>query len=82
MATSEASRNPEKRVRGLQNPAPAIDFADYQGTYTGIGVYGRQWQITPVFAGWRLEFQDPGDEAATYAGTHATLTHAKTEAGR
>jgi hypothetical protein len=29
-----------------------------------------------------LEFRDPGDATATYAGTHATLVAAKNEADR
>ena len=59
-----------------------IDFSDYQGTHSGRGENNRMWRITACYTGWRLEFRDPGDVTATYAGTHATLAAAKNEADR
>lgn len=65
-----------------EKASPGVDFSDYDGTYSGIGLKGRRWRITQTFTGWRLEFRDPGDVTATYAGTHATVALAKREAGR
>jgi hypothetical protein len=59
-----------------------IHFQDHEGTYTGRGSSHRQWRITTCPTGWRLEFRDPGDLVSTYAGTHASLSAAKTEASR
>jgi hypothetical protein len=39
-------------------------------------------RLAPAGAGWHLEFRDPLDVLATFAGTHATLTMAMTEADR
>lgn len=60
----------------------AIDFHCHDGTYSGTGRNARQWRITACFTGWRLEFRDPGDATSTYAGTHASLAAARTEADR
>lgn len=68
--------------QGSWRATPVIDFSNYEGTYSGIGTNGRQWRITPTFIGWRLEFRDSGDLAATYAGTHATVALAQMEAAR
>ena len=59
-----------------------IEFAFAEGTYTGVGDTGRQWRITRALVGWQLEFRDPGDQTATYAGTHVSVFAAQTEAGR
>ena len=59
-----------------------IEFSFHEGTYTGVGRDGRRWRITRAVVGWRLEFRDPGDRASTYAGTHASVFAAQTEAGR
>lgn len=57
-----------------------IEFHNYDGTYSGLGAHARMWRITPSLTGWRLEFRDPGDKDATYAGTHRTLVAAQKEA--
>lgn len=59
-----------------------IEFSFHDGTYTGTGPGGREWRITRALVGWQLEFRDPGDQAATYAGTHASVFAAQTEAGQ
>jgi hypothetical protein len=59
-----------------------IDFTNYDGSYSGAGRGQRMWRILPTLTGWRLEFRDPGDRAATYAGTFGTLHAAKREAAR
>jgi hypothetical protein len=59
-----------------------IPFSDYRGTYSGIGPDQRMWRITRISTGWRLEFRDPGDVAATYAGTFSTVLEAQNEASR
>ena len=59
-----------------------IQFHEQQGTYSGVGTHGRRWRISQTSTGWRLEFSDPGDVAATYAGTHVSVTAAKDEASR
>jgi hypothetical protein len=75
-------RRPTERSSAAE-PAGAIDFrTDEDGTYRGTDAGDRRWEITPVFTGWRLEFRDPGDATATYAGTHTTLEAAKAEAAR
>ena len=61
---------------------PVIEFRDYEGTYSAVGVNGRLWRITRASTGFRLEFRDPGDVTATYAGTHATVARAQMEAAR
>jgi hypothetical protein len=62
--------------------ATRIIFREEGGAHTGTGRRGRRWRITSCYAGWRLEFRDPGDQADTYAGTHGTLEAAMVEAGR
>jgi hypothetical protein len=59
-----------------------VQFAEDHGTYTGTGRGGRRWRISPVFTGWRLEFRDEGDMAATYAGVHRSVEAAQAEAAR
>lgn len=59
-----------------------VVFSNHEGVYSGLGVNGRRWRITPTLTGWRLEFRDPGDEDPTYAGTHATVAQAQREAAR
>lgn len=59
-----------------------IQFVEDNGIYTGTGPGGRCWKITPVFTGWRLEFRDPGDTTATYAGVHRSVEAAQTEASK
>ncbi len=63
-------------------PAQMIEFTFHKGTYTGTGQAGRQWRITRAVVGWHMEFNDPGDVSATYAGTYATIFAAQTEAGQ
>jgi hypothetical protein len=63
--------------------ADAIEFRnDEHGTYSGVSEGDRQWRILPIVTGWRLEFRDPGDQEATYAGSHRTLHAARSEAAR
>jgi hypothetical protein len=57
-----------------------IEFADRSGSYVGTDRGGRSWRISATSTGWRLDFRDPGDEAPTYAGTHASLWAAQREA--
>lgn len=61
---------------------PVVDFVEKLGVYTGVDRGGRTWLVTRCFTGWRLEFQDAGDLAPTYAGIHATLDAAQQEASR
>ena len=58
-----------------------VEFHEDAGVFTGTA-RGRQWRITQSRTGWRLEFRDKGDTKSTYAGNHATLMNAMTEAGR
>jgi len=55
----------------------AVVFTDVCGTLSGTGRADRRWQIFPVRTGWRLEFRDPGDGIAIYAGTYATASAAQ-----
>jgi len=59
-----------------------IEFVFREDAYTATGRAGRRWRITRRPVGWQLEFRDPGDKTFTYAGTHATVFAAQTEAGR
>lgn len=59
-----------------------IEFTEERGGFTGTGKDGREWRITRTVTGWRLEFRDHGDTVATYAGVHASLSAARTEACR
>ncbi len=77
MKAREAARILDRRDKG--NGAE-IRFLEHEGAHAGMGRAGRQWRITPSLTGWRLEFQDPGDEKPTYAGTHPSVAAAKTEA--
>ena len=79
--TAELWRKPTKSTPGASRPG-GIDFHETDGTYAGTGAGDRHWQISEVFTGWRLEFWDPGDAGATYAGTHTTLEAAQAEAAR
>ena len=77
-----AQRVPRWRP-GTKSPAAevtAVVFTEDDGTLTGTGYADRRWQIFPVRTGWRLEFRDPGDGIATYAGTYSTVPEAKREA--
>ena len=53
-----------------------VVFQEQDGVINGIGVWGRRWRIVKTVSGWRLEFSDVGDMAATYAGTHPSLQSA------
>jgi hypothetical protein len=61
---------------------PTIRFVNYHETYSGTSGGGRRWVITATLTGWRLEFRDPGDVRATYAGTHPSVRAAQREASR
>jgi len=58
----------------------SIDFRETDGALTGSDTFGREWRIRRTFTGWRLEFTDPGDNAPTNAGVHATVAAAQAEA--
>ena len=60
----------------------SVVFREYDGVMVGIGERGRRWRVFETMTGWRLEFRDVGDEAATYAGTHRSLEAAMEEAAR
>jgi len=60
----------------------SIEFAEHLGVYTGTDPGGRQWRITEVRTGWRMEFQDRGDLAPTNAGVHRSVGAAQAEASR
>lgn len=77
----------QKRARtwgpgSTHDGASVIEFLDDGGAYAGVGRRGRAWRISRTFTGWRLEFKDPGDQVATYAGTHPTVAAAQSEAER
>jgi hypothetical protein len=58
-----------------------IAFKEQQeGTFEGVDPEGRLWRIRRTRAGWRLEFQDPGDETIVNAGLHGSLDAARREA--
>lgn len=59
-----------------------VEFHENDGIHTGDALRGRRWRITKSRTGWRLEFQDDGDVAPTYAGNHASLEAAKMEAAK
>jgi hypothetical protein len=58
-------------------------FQCYAGTYLALGDDGRSWRISPLLAGWRLEYRDPDHAGWAQAGIHTTLhaaeRHASTE---
>jgi hypothetical protein len=58
----------------------AINFQDRGRSLVGAGASGRQWRITPVVTGWRLEFIDQGDATPTNAGVHGSVAAAQAEA--
>jgi hypothetical protein len=66
----------------VRTPPQVIRFVNFDETHSGTGRGDRRWVIRPHLTGWRLEFRDPGDVTATYAGTHNTLKAAKAEACR
>lgn len=57
-------------------------FEDRDGAMVGVGEHGRRWRVVETRTGWRLEFLDPGDMTATYAGTHRSMQSAMDEAAR
>jgi hypothetical protein len=79
MSTRDSARDVRASsvARGLRS---RIDFSEYEGAHSGVGKANRMWRITRCYTGWHLEFRDPGDMTATYAGIHATLAAAKHEA--
>lgn len=60
----------------------SIEFDEHLGVYTGTGAGGRQWRITEVRTGWRMEFRDRGDTHPTNAGVYRSVDAAQAEAGR
>jgi hypothetical protein len=88
-APSPAPTAPKPRLP----PAPAasngsgtltrtIHFAEDGPDYKGRSADGRQWRISEVLTGWRLEFRDAGDTVSTNAGIHRTVQAAIAEANR
>lgn len=77
--TGPASAQP---TRPVSSASMKVEFHEDNGTHSGDGSRGRQWRITQSRTGWRLEFQDEGDAAPTYAGNHASLDAAKREAAK
>ncbi|MET1061016.1 MAG: hypothetical protein ABWX84_15550 [Nocardioides sp.] len=59
-----------------------ITFEEEQGGWRGVGRRGRQWQITQVKTGWRLQFVDIGDTTPVNAGIFGTLAAAQADADR
>jgi hypothetical protein len=66
----------------MRNSPVVVQFVEDEGVYTGASPSGRCWRISRVFTGWRLEFRDYGDTAATFAGVHHSVGAAQAEAGR
>lgn len=58
-----------------------VMFEEGDGDLVGVDDHGRSWRVVQTIAGWRLEFRDAGDTAATYAGTHRSMDSAMHEAG-
>lgn len=59
-----------------------VVFQEDDGAYTGHSDMGREWTITRETTGWRLSFQDAGDDVATNAGVHHSVAAAIAEANR
>lgn len=70
------------RAGSRRGPNEALVFQDDGGIYSCTDAHDRRWRITEVYTGWRLEFRDPGDMTATFAGTHRSLGAAQAEAAR
>jgi len=69
--------------QGIMRNSPVVmEFVEDEGIYTGASRGGRRWRISRVLTGWRLEFRDYGDTAATFAGVHGSVEAAQVEAGR
>jgi len=68
---------PRTRIKSPAAEVAAVVFTEVRGTVSGTGQAGRRWQVLRVRTGWRLEFRDPGDGIATYAGTYATAAAAQ-----
>ena len=78
-----ADRSTERTGRvPVQVGRRTVLFTSSEGTYSGTSGDGRRWLIQRVATGWRLEFCDPGDSEATYAGTHPSVWAAQREACR
>jgi hypothetical protein len=59
-----------------------IEFVEHNGTYRGVDARSRVWRITPVVAGWRLEYRVSGERTSWRAGVFGDLVAAKREADR
>jgi hypothetical protein len=57
-----------------------IAFEESGGVWRGAGARGRQWVITPILTGWRLQFVDPGRPPVN-SGTYRTVADAIAGAG-
>lgn len=72
----------ECRECHVRTPPQRIRFVSSHEIHSGTGRADRRWVIRPHPTGWHLEFRDPGDVDATYAGTYGTLKAAQLEACR
>jgi hypothetical protein len=81
-ANPEGDRTIMAANEGAGAATSSLEFREHEGCYYGVGRGGRNWRISEALTGWRLEFRDPGDVVATYAGTHATVALAEREAKR
>jgi hypothetical protein len=86
MFTGPDQWRPSVTIHGRNASSPCANTVEFrideQGTYSGLSDGDRLWRISPIVTGWRLEFRDPGDQVATYAGSHQTLKAARIEAAR
>jgi hypothetical protein len=58
-----------------------IAFVKEPNGWQGVGARGRQWRISEVKTGWRLQFIDVGDTTPVNAGIFRTLAEAQADAG-
>jgi hypothetical protein len=79
MTSTDNRRASSGRSASTTLPHPN-EFVLRDGGYAGSGPRDRRWRITSVVTGWRLDFIDPGDATATYAGTYGSLDAAEREA--
>lgn len=70
----------QQRGRIFLGRPDEVAFVECNDGFWGNGARQRRWHITKAVTGWRLEFRDPGDDAPTFAGIHATLEGAMREA--
>jgi hypothetical protein len=57
-----------------------MDFEQVGHTWRGEGLHGRVWLITPIAAGWRLQFFDaegPMMNSGVYSSAEAAMRGAQ-----